>query len=226
MKNLIQPYLDLVFPNTCVCCGSSLSQKQRYICVWCRKKRFEDAEDNDQVISPDNVKFVYSMWKFDKGGYLQDLLHNLKYNFLQDVGEELGYLAGKSFIDQSNADLLQFLDGVNPIVIPVPLYKSKMRKRGYNQSRALARGFARVTGWDVSKKGAVKRVKRTKTQTGLNMGQRAENLRGAFKISDPELFNDCFPIIIDDVFTTGATVFELAGAIGAASVGAVTIAKT
>lgn len=213
MKNLLQPFIDIVFPKTCVCCGSSLGDKDRYICVWCRKKRFEKSHVDGHQVLPENIDFVFTMWQFDKGGYLQDLLHNLKYNYLQDVGEELGYLTGKCFIDRFDTDHLQKLDGLNPIIIPVPLHKSKQRKRGYNQSRSLARGFSSATNWPVIDQNVVKRVKKTKTQTGLNSQQRSENLEGAFAITESEFTKGTFPIIIDDVFTTGATTFELARSI-------------
>lgn len=168
------------------------------------------------------------MWQFDKGGYLQDLLHELKYNFLQDVGEELGYIAGRAFLEKTDADLLQYLDGANPVIVPVPLHKSKKRTRGYNQSRALARGFARAADWKVAEEGIVKRVKKTKTQTGLNTEQRSKNLKGAFEVVEPNAFQGCFPVIMDDVFTTGATTYELAHVITSNSQGAgiVTVARS
>ena len=150
------------------------------------------------------------MWHFDKGGYLQELLHKLKYHYLRGVGLELGYLLGTYFLHMHSKNELDNIYKLSPIITPVPLHPSKKRKRGYNQARALAEGVANAAGWELMMPGAVQRVKKTKTQTGLNIKQRSENLRGAFKITDPEPFQNRLCIIIDDVFTTGATTFELA----------------
>ncbi len=226
MKRWIQPFIEVAFPNVCACCGSSLYGDKRYICAWCTDSRFEDAWDEETIL-PDNVQFVFSMWQFDKSGNLQDLLHNLKYNFLKEVGRELGYLAGRAFIEKMDADILQEVQEARPLMVPVPLHRSKERKRGFNQSSALAEGFSKATGWPVLTDNTVIRKRKTKTQTGLTTGQRAHNLNGAFGVNSRELLDEAFPLIIDDVFTTGATTFELASTIccNGQTCGIVTIAK-
>lgn len=154
--------------------------------------------------------FVDTMWYFDKGGYLQDLLHKLKYHHMRGVGLELGYLMGKNFLHRHTKDELDKIDELKPLIVPVPLHGSKKRSRGYNQARVLGEGVAKCTGWEIIESGVIKRIKKTKTQTGLNLKQRSDNLRDAFKIANPEPLKDRVPIIVDDVFTTGATTFELA----------------
>lgn len=208
IKKIIRSYSEIVFPVTCVCCGASQEKKGQYICEWCKNDRFERVYSDSPKVVPAKIEFVYSMWNFDKGGYLQNMLHNLKYNFLRGVGEELGEYTAQTFIN-SYSNQIQF-ENKKPILIPVPLHKSKKRKRGYNQARALARGFANVTGWDIIEKGVVKRTRRTQTQTGLNSSERTINLKGAFKLINMEKIQNRFPVIIDDVFTTGATTYELA----------------
>lgn len=168
------------------------------------------------------------MWNFDKGGYLQDLLHKLKYHHLRGVGLELGYLMGANFLHRHSQEELDGIDEAKPLVIPVPLHRSKKRKRGYNQARALGEGVAKSTGWEILKPGVIERIKKTKTQTGLNLKQRSENLRGAFRVTDSQPLKGRFPIIVDDVFTTGATTFELARVIhnlNEQSSGIMTVAK-
>lgn len=150
------------------------------------------------------------MWYFDKGGYLQALLHKLKYHHMRGIGLELGYLLGTNFLHKQTRDTLDDLNSKHPLLVPVPLHPSKKRKRGYNQARALAEGVGDATGWGVAEPGETERIKKTKTQTGLNLEQRSENLRGAFQVSSPNLFENRLPVIVDDVYTTGATTFELA----------------
>lgn len=226
MKNLLQTYIDVAFPATCACCGASLEKRDRYICVWCRYRRFEAADEQEKVMLPETILYRYSMWQFDKGGYLQDLLHKLKYHFLQQVGEDLGRTLGQAFKKTSVGEA--FGEEHTPLLVPVPLHPSKKRKRGYNQARALARGLSISTGWEIIQAGAVKRVRKTKTQTGLDTRQRSKNLKGAFVVNNPSVLEGCLPVIVDDVFTTGATTFELAWVLyktGGIKSGILTVAK-
>lgn len=158
---------------------------------------------------PQSVSFVHTLWFFDKGGYLQDLLHQLKYHFMRNVGVELGAILGSDFLNQHAKDELETIETSNPLIIPVPLHIKKQRKRGYNQARALAEGVSQSTGWDITQKRLVERTRKTKTQTGLTLEQRSENVKDAFRIEDPDGIQNRRYIIVDDVFTTGATTFEL-----------------
>lgn len=211
MWKILEPYLEFLFPVVCPCCGSSIHQPGKHLCNWCSKKRFEDAEIDENLLLPDSVKFQYSMWNFDKGGYLQQMLHNLKYNYLQSVGEDLGNILAEKFLSVNHIQLDELFRQGEPVIVPVPLHKSKLRKRGFNQAGALAKGFAKRTGWQIIPQGHVQRIKRTKTQTGLSAEKRTSNLRNAFLLKERAELEDKTPIIIDDVFTTGATTFELAG---------------
>jgi len=207
---ILRPYIDIFFPAVCACCGSALRSSNHHLCLWCKKKRFERAESEGFQILPDSVQFQFAMWSFDKGGYLQDLLHDLKYNCLRSVGEELGRTLAGSFLRVSKSEMGNLFEQSPPVIVPVPLHKSKLRKRGYNQAEALARGFSEISGWTVAATNAVVRVKKTTTQTGLTAEKRAENLKNAFRLNKPKAVAGKIPIIIDDVFTTGATTFELA----------------
>jgi ComF family protein len=224
---LLRPFIDIFFPPVCICCGCSLKGMNRHICYWCGYDRFEYARGYDEELNPESVLFVWSMWEFDKGGYIQDLLHNLKYHHLRGVGTELGYIAGRTFLDRMSADTLQFLDARIPILVPVPLHASKRRKRGYNQTMALGEGLSASLMWDLSAEVDVERVRKTRTQTGLNTAQRAANLKGAFQIKNPEVFLNRIPIIVDDVYTTGATAHELASTLSGYDLkcGIITIAR-
>lgn len=211
MISMLKPFIELFFPTVCACCGLSLEKENSHICIWCTEKRFERSDHHALQILPESVHFQYSMWQFDKGGYLQQLLHSLKYNNLQTVGVDLGIILGRTFLNDSNPDIRELLlKRVDPLIVPIPLHKSKLRKRGYNQAEALAQGFSSVTSWEVAKSDAVLRVKKTTTQTGLSTGERVLNVKDAFQVSNGGEFRDRLPILIDDVFTTGATTFELA----------------
>ncbi len=118
-----------------------------------------------------------------------------------------GRLADARLLGQLFAETMQPQVGEMPaVLLPVPLHPQRVRERGFNQAVELARPLARMFGWPLARR-AVRRVKPTLHQTGLGAAERERNVRGAFVV-------DKLPgrrlIIIDDVVTTGATVFELA----------------
>ncbi len=218
--------LELLYPVSCLVCGDRLSDES-YLCTFCTDYAFETSnaagrEASEGMVLPDWITMQEALWEFDKGGFLQDVLHHVKYSGLANLGvtlgEKLGYkLLGNRYMHISDETLL----------LPVPLHHSRLRKRGYNQSALIAGGISRVTGGIVADHGAVKRVVNTRTQTGLNAGSRRENLSGAFRLVEAEAFRDRSVIIVDDVITTGATVFELGSQIREYSreIGVATIAR-
>lgn len=109
-------------------------------------------------------------------------------------------------------------------LVPVPLGPSRERRRGYNQSAVLARSLGRLTGLPVASD-LVRRGRETPTQTSLTPEGRAANVRGAFVVERPVQGR---LILVDDVFTTGATLVAAAVALraaGAGQVAAVTFAR-
>ena len=98
-------------------------------------------------------------------------------------------------------------------LLPVPLHPSRFRKRGYNQAEKIAEGVAEVTGYEVCPSDAVVRVRNTTSQTGLRIRQRERNIKNAFEVRRPDLIRNRCILIVDDVYTTGATTFELSSAL-------------
>ena len=98
-------------------------------------------------------------------------------------------------------------EGIADCLLPVPLHKRRLRKRGFNQSSELVRTLAIGLRIPVVLEG-VDRVRQTESQTGLDARQRVRNIRGAFSLVPG--FNYEHVLIIDDVVTTGSTVNELA----------------
>jgi ComF family protein len=201
---------DLLYPVSCLVCGDRLND-QRHLCSYCLRHAFvptneEGRESSQGLVLPEWVAMQESLWEFDKGGFLQDVLHHVKYSGLADLavalGEELGYkLLGNRFLTVSS----------DVVLLPVPLHPYRQRKRGYNQSVLIAGGISNVTGAQVAPGRAVRRIRNTRTQTGLNASSRRKNLSGAFELVDADLFRGRDVIVVDDVITTGATVFELSG---------------
>jgi ComF family protein len=101
------------------------------------------------------------------------------------------------------------------LVVPVPLHPLKERERGFNQSALLARHLSRALGIPCDET-ILRRTKPTETQTHLNRGQRAANMKSAFVIRPGLCLDGSRIILVDDVFTTGATTSDCARALGQA----------
>lgn len=203
----------IVFPNVCLCCGLEVTERENQICSFCINERFEDANPDNLVSStgnllPEGVLFQHALWHFDKGGLLQNLLHQLKYERMTRVGRQIGNcMAFRVLKHPGIASLLQEMDS---ILVPVPLHYLKFMRRGFNQAYMIATGIGEVLDIPICGIKEVVRSKNTRTQTGFNLKKRYENLRDAFKVREKTVFRDRMAIIVDDVFTTGATSFELA----------------
>ncbi|MDG5765956.1 ComF family protein [Balneolales bacterium ANBcel1] len=223
---VLNDILDLLYPVTCLVCGDRM-QNGAHLCHYCRDHAFVRSdrggmESEAGFILPDWIVVQESLWEFDKGGYLQDVLHQLKYGGLAALGRALGRSLGNTLLANS---LLIPVAGVK--LLPVPLHPARQRKRGYNQAELIAEGAAGVTGSEVLNGNVMKRVKKTRTQTGLNAQKRRKNLDGAFRLEDPGRIRDERVLLIDDVITTGATVMALAQEIrqDAKAVGIATVAR-
>lgn len=227
IKKIIKGFTRIIFPNVCVCCGRENTQRQRQLCSFCLKDRFEDANpDNERVSSdallPEGIVVQHALWQFDKGGDLQNLLHKLKYERLTTVGVDLGRKLGQRVA--GHPLLVDLFEEHKTAILPVPLHYLKYRYRGFNQAFKLAQGFQEV--WQdipICKVKDVVRTKNTRSQTGFSLEKRLENMENAFKIKNNQAIKNRLVIIVDDVFTTGATTFELAQALKKEGAGPVVI---
>lgn len=101
------------------------------------------------------------------------------------------------------------------IFMPVPITSKKARQRGYNQSSVVAKILSLYYGLPLQTKNLIK-IKNTNNQVGLNKQERQNNILGAFAIKNPDLINGKTIFLVDDVFTTGATMEEAAKTLKAA----------
>jgi len=130
----------------------------------------------------------------DDPDLMRGIIHNLKYRNKRSLARRLGeWMAGT----------LQGGEGFD-VVIPVPLHSARRRERGYNQSDLLAREVAAHLGIPFLTR-ALKRVKNTRSQTGLKREERLLNVQGAFRVKDKPAVSGKAVLLVDDVTTTGAT---------------------
>ncbi len=114
------------------------------------------------------------------------------------------------------------------VVVPVPLHKKRLRERGFNQSLAIASYVARTLELPLASS-ALARIRNTAPQTGLNGTQRNGNVKGAFAANDNKRLKRRTVILVDDVFTTGATANECSRVLkraGADEILVATLART
>jgi len=156
-------------------------------------------------------------------GELRELIHLLKYDRVTPAANVLGEML---------AEATAKLEPPQPVVIvPVPLHSSKRRQRSFNQAELIARAAL--------KRGAVRgsalatdllvRTRATVSQIGLTRPQRAENIRGAFRVEHRERIAGRHVLLVDDVLTTGTTASECARVLrraGAEKVWVATVART
>lgn len=185
----------------------------RRLCSYCLWYRFEEANPDrrpfcDGVMLPEYVRYQDAMWIYEKGGTLQNLLQRLKYRGATALGRELGRALGRRMAAWPAGRLSE-----NATLVPVPLHPARLRKRGFNQAREIAQGIAGITRIPLLPQGHLQRRKNTVSQTGYSLDRRLENLDGAFQLNETSHIFGRHLIVVDDVFTTGATTLQLAGTI-------------
>jgi ComF family protein len=164
---------------------------------------------------------------YEKG--LLKAVHCLKYKGRIELARPLGRVLFSSFQQHWQSDEID-------ILLPVPLHRRRMRSRGFNQSLLLLRDWPRLmtaaggdaVGIQIAPR-LLARSKATPPQIGLGRKERRKNLRGAFTVTTPDQVKKKRILLVDDVYTTGATADACATALrraGAARVEVLTLART
>ena len=134
---------------------------------------------------------------FTKESLVQHLMHQLKYKGNKDLGLQLGRLMGNAL---KNAARFNEID----VLIPLPLFPSKEKKRGYNQANILCEGISEILSLPVLTN-VISRPQHTETQTSKGRIERWKNIEGKFQLIDPAPVQNKHILLVDDVVTTGAT---------------------
>ena len=197
-------FVALLFPQLCQACGESLAGGEELLCLNCRYNLpftdFHLKADNlvaQQFWGKINLEGAYALCYFTKGSRMQHLMHNFKYKGVHQLGNLLGNMAGNQLMQNpayKSAD----------VIIPVPLHKNRLRKRGYNQSKCFAEGLSEKMGIPVNENNLI-RVRATETQTHRSRFLRFENMQQVFTVVCPEELINKHVLLVDDVITTGST---------------------
>ncbi len=232
LKTIKDNVLSLFFPNLCLICKGLSNGSQ--ICKGC-KKEFEDLKIknyceicgsplfNEQKVCGDCIEkrppFRYARSLFLYDGLIKETVFRFKYHgdrligliFVKEMKENLPYIFSCSKYD---------------LILAVPLHPVKLIRRGFNQSQILADGLLDLFGVE-KKTNLLVRVIDRGSQIGKSMKEREENVKGAFSVTGTVKNKSI--LLIDDVYTTGATVSFCAKALkkaGARFVDVYTLARS
>lgn len=195
--------MHLLFPRACLLCHGNLSKTEHSICFACLyllpKSHFLKYADNPMARNlwgRVNIEKAASLYSFKKGNKVQTVLHHIKYKNQKKLGHMMGVQMGIAWKDTGNT--------IPDIVLAVPMHHDKMKKRGYNQSELLAAGMAEYLNTIFSNENLI-RIHSGESQTRKSRYERWINVQDKFMIVHPEAFQGKSILLVDDVFTTGAT---------------------
>ena len=209
---MLRSFFQLFFPRICSVCHQTLVAGENAVCFKCLfslpKTNLHLRADNDvekRFWGKTPVAAATAFFRFEKGGAVQKLLHELKYKDNQDVGREMGkFLAA----DLTASPRFQAVD----YIVPVPLHEKKLKKRGYNQSRCIAEGMSEIMKIPMNTDNLYRAVENP-TQTRKSVFERWENVKDIFQLENKEIFADKHILLVDDVLTTGSTIEACAHAV-------------
>lgn len=205
LGNLFSDFTSLFFPEYCLGCSSGLLKGEEILCTRCLvnlpRTGYLSVEENpvkEKFIGRLPIKNAWAFLRFRKTGIVQYLLHQLKYNHHPEVGIRLGKLFGKELKEQGfNSEF--------DTIVPLPLFASRQKFRGYNQSAKFAEGLSDSLGVPFNSN-CCSRLKNTETQTRKTRVERWENVELAFFVKDKKAIENKRVLLVDDVITTGATI--------------------
>lgn len=204
IRTVTEGFISLIYPNCCFTCDDLLSKGEQYICTRCRS----DLPYSDSHIRPlpslfkkfygkVPLKNALTYLTFVKGGRVQKILHKLKYGGIRELAELLGNWYGGELSKYGYQDKFD-------IILPVPLHKSRQKKRGYNQSALFASGLSEGLGIPWSSE-VLQRTVRGSSQTRKGRFERWENVKDVFVVNNVAEVASKRVLLADDVVTTGST---------------------
>lgn len=205
MKKILKHFIELFYPRLCVCCQNKLIDEEFHICLSCLHalpytNHLTDKENNleKRFIGRFPFSRIVSLIFFTKNGLLQKIVHEIKYKYNPELAIYMGEICGQHILKNKSFTDIDF-------IVPVPLHKNRLKKRGYNQSLLLAEGIARYIKRPICSD-VLLRKKNNSSQTKNNRIKRWKNMEDVFIIYNPSMFENKHILLIDDIITTGSTI--------------------
>lgn len=197
--------LSVILPDYCIGCGCILNRKESFLCISCRGELIEtqmhlqkENRITKRLYGQCDLFCATSLFYFHKDSVVQNLIHQLKYKGKEEIGTWLGNWLGekiKNIPDFQKAN----------VVVPVPLHKSKLSKRGYNQVALFGKTLARILQVEYVDDVLVK-IKTNTTQTKKDLWSRFNDSKDIFAIQNTQKLEGKNILLVDDLITTGATI--------------------
>jgi ComF family protein len=192
---------NLFFPKICGACSKLTIKFEDELCLRCELQLLNLAEPNANKIAKElkgRVEIEKGVYLFDfsKKERVQEILHSIKYKKNKKLGS---YIA-----EQMARKLGDFFFEDVDILLPIPLHPKKEKIRGYNQAELIAKGIYKFIPIEINLT-SLKRTIFTDSQTNKNRMERWENVQNAFEVRNKKKLDSKHILLIDDVFTTGAT---------------------
>jgi ComF family protein len=204
IKNVVYSFSHLFFPHACAGCGNDLISQEQLLCLLCIEHLsftgFESYADNPvekNFWGRASINNAMSLLYFTKDSILQNILHQFKYKGKKEIGYYFGRMMGNAL---HKSERFKDIDAI----IALPLFASKEKRRGYNQSAIICDGIAEILQAPVLKN-AVIRTTATETQTHKSRIERWQNINGKFEVSNLYSLHNKHILLVDDVVTTGST---------------------
>lgn len=204
LSHILKSITDVFFPNLCPVCGRHLIEGESDMCMACQVDMPRVTCEDGHCITVERLLLgsriidrAVSMFIYHRASPYAEILKDIKYHNKPILGKSLARVFAKE-LSETN-----FFDGVD-YIIPVPLHKSKLNRRGYNQSRFIADGVSEISGIPISE--AIKAVRPHESQTTQSAEDRRANVNNIFDTDDS--MDDKTVIIVDDVITTGSTIMS------------------
>ena len=201
--SILEDFAGLFFPRLCISCSDALFRHESMLCDRClyhlpRTSFHRDQENPVARLFWGRVKIeqATSFFYFTKGSPYQKILHELKYEGMKEIGLEMGKIFGREICESAF--------GMVELIVPIPLHRSRQRKRGYNQSEWIAMGLAEGLKKPMDSSSLVRKVA-SSTQTRKGRYDRWTNVEGIFRVIAPDKLESKHILLVDDVVTTGAT---------------------
>lgn len=209
---MFKKIFNLLFPIECVSCG----RNDFLLCNDCLNKIKINKVNS---FSNEFIEEVHVCSSFHNR-LLQKIMHLYKYQYVEDFSKIFSKIIFKYFskIEEKIKE---------PIAIPVPLHQKKLLSRCFNQADLIAQNFCNDFNYKINRD-LVCRIKNTKQQAKLNKKERLENVKNSFTLSNSQFVKNKNFIIVDDIYTTGSTVSEIAKLLkkgGANKIWCIVIAK-
>ena len=204
IKQWLGAAADVIMPRTCPVCGHTLGSDERWICRKCLatlpRTHYEEVEFNtmEQLFAGKvPIERATAYFFYEKGSPYASILHNIKYHGMPRMGQ---WLTARAVSDMTES---HFFEGID-VVAAVPLHRSKLAQRGYNQSEYLARGIAEAINAPCFE--ALKAIRPHSTQTHKGAMERWQNIQGNYTLTkDADQLAGKHILLVDDVVTTGST---------------------